>query len=117
MVCRTSCSIKLYDDFPTIESYKMQCGDNKDVLEEFITRVEKNSSEDSVRDKLSKFQKNTDNLQSKRKRILEKYLEGIVSQDLYEETDVGYERKLSDIKANITMLEQQMEDEGSIKDE
>ena len=49
--------------------------------------------------------------------MLEKYLEGIVSQDLYEETDVGYERKLSDIKANITMLEQQMEDEGSIKDE
>lgn len=57
LVYRSSCSIKLYDDFPTIESYKMQCGDNKDVLEEFITRVEKNSSEDSARDKLSKFQK------------------------------------------------------------
>ena len=66
---------------------------------------------------MSKFQKSADNLQSKRKRLLEKYLEGIVSKDLYEETDVGYERKLSDIKANITMLEQQMEDEGSIKDE
>ena len=117
LVYRSSCSIKLYDDFPTIESYKMQCGDNKDVLEEFITRVEKNSSEDSARDKLSKFQKSADNLQSKRKRLLEKYLEGIVSKDLYEETDVGYERKLSDIKANITMLEQQIEDEGSIKDE
>ena len=72
-------------------------------------------SEDSVRDKLSKFQKSADNLQSKRKRLLEKYLEGIVSQDIYEETDVGYERKLSDIKANIEMLEQQMEDEVSLK--
>ena len=29
-----------------IESYKMLCSDNKDVLEEFITRVEKTSSED-----------------------------------------------------------------------
>ena len=72
-------------------------------------------SEDSVRDKLSKFQKSADNLQSKRKRLLEKYLEGIVSQDIYEDTDVGYERKLSDIKANIEMLEQQMEDEVSLK--
>ena len=98
-----------------IESYKMLCADNKDVLEEFITRVEKTLSEDSVRDKLSKFQKSADNLQSKRKRLLEKYLEGIVSQDIYEDTDVGYERKLSDIKANIEMLEQQMEDEVSLK--
>ena len=46
---------------------------------------------------------------------MEKYLEGIVSQDIYEETDVGYERKLSDIRANIGMLEQQMEDEVSLK--
>jgi hypothetical protein len=98
-----------------IASYKMLCSDNKDVLEEFITRVEKTLSEDSARDKLMKFQKSADNLHSKRKILLEKYLEGIVSQDVYEETDVGYERKLSDINANITMLEQQLEDEVSLK--
>ena len=62
-----------------------------------------------------KYQKSADNLQTKRKALLEKYLEGIVSQDIYEETDVGYERKLSDIRANIEMLEQQMEDEVSLK--
>ena len=62
-----------------------------------------------------KYQKSADNLQSKRKTLLEKYLEGVVSQDIYEETDVGYERKLSDIRANIEMLEQQMEDEVSLK--
>jgi len=98
-----------------IESYKMLCSDNKDVLEEFITRVEKTLSEDTARDKLMKYQKSADNLQTKRKALLEKYLEGIVSQDIYEETDVGYERKLSDIRANIEMLEQQMEDEVSLK--
>jgi len=38
-----------------------------------------------------------------------------VAQDIYEETDVGYERKLSDIKANLEMLEQKMEDEVSLK--
>ena len=46
---------------------------------------------------------------------MEKYLGGVVSQDIYEETDVGYERKLSNIRANIEMLEQQMEDEVSLK--
>ena len=90
-----------------VESYKMLCSDNKDILEEFISRVEKTLSEDTARDKLMKYQKSADNLQSKRKTLLEKYLEGVVSQDIYEETDVGYERKLSNIRANIEMLEQQ----------
>lgn len=98
-----------------IESYKMLCADNKDVLDEFISRVEKTLSEDSVRDKVLKLQKNADNLQAKRKKLLENYLEGIVAQDIYEETDVGYEKKLSDIKANLAMLEQQMEDGVSLK--
>ena len=93
----------------------MLCADNKDVLEEFISRVEKTLSEDSIRDKLIKLQKSADNLQAKRKRLLENYLEGIVAQDIYEETDVGYERKLSDIKANLKILEQQMDDEFSLK--
>ena len=47
--------------------------------------------------------------------MLENYLEGIVAQDIYEETDVGYERKLSDIKANLKILEQQMDNEVSLK--
>ena len=98
-----------------VESYKMLCSDNKDILEEFISRVEKTLSEDTARDKLMKYQKSADNLQSKRKTLLEKYLEGVVSLDIYEETDVGYERKLSNIRANIEMLEQQMEDEVSLK--
>lgn len=98
-----------------IESYKMLCADNKDVLDEFISRVEKTLSEDSVRDKVLKLQKSADNLQAKRKKLLDNYLEGIVAQDIYEETDVGFERKLSDIKANLAMLEQQMEDEVSLK--
>lgn len=98
-----------------IESYKMLCADNKDVLDEFISRVEKTLSEDSVRDKVLKLQKSADNLQAKRKKLLDNYLEGIIAQDIYEETDVGYERKLSDIKANLAMLEQQMEDEVSLK--
>ena len=35
-----------------IESYRMLCTDHKDVLEEFIRRVEKTLSEDSIEDKI-----------------------------------------------------------------
>ena len=98
-----------------IESYKMLCAEDRGVLDEFIARVEKTLSEGSIKDKILKLQKSADNLQTKRKRLLENYLEGIVSQDIYEETDVGYERKLSGIKANLELLEQQAEDEVSLK--
>lgn len=44
----------------------MLCADNKDVLEEFMSRGEKTLSEDSVRDKLMKYQNSADNLQVKK---------------------------------------------------
>lgn len=47
--------------------------------------------------------------------MLENYLEGVVAKDIYEETDVGYEKKLSETKAQLSMLEQQYDNEGSLQ--
>lgn len=59
---------------------------------EFIKRVDKALSEDSVESKLVKA-KNTDtNLRSKRSILLEKYLDGSVAQDIYETTIVKMRR-------------------------
>ena len=41
-----------------VESYSIICSNNKDVLEEFINRIEKTLSADSVEDKLKKSYKN-----------------------------------------------------------
>ena len=65
-----------------IESYRKLCDNNNDVIDEFIKRVDKVLSEDSVESKLEKA-KNTDtNLRSKRSILLEKYLDGSVAKDL-----------------------------------
>lgn len=98
-----------------IESYRMLCTDHKDVLEEFIKRVEKTLSEDSIEDKIEKLNKNAYNIQYKRKKLLESYLEGVVAKDIYEETDMGYEKKLSEVNAQLGMLEQQYDNEGSLQ--
>ena len=47
--------------------------------------------------------------------MLENYLEGVVAKDIYEETDVGYEKKLFEAKAQLSMLEQQYDNEGSLQ--
>ena len=98
-----------------IESYRMLCMDHKDVLEEFIKRVEKTLLEDSIEDKIEKLNRSVYNIQYKRKKLLENYLEGVVAKDIYEETDMGYEKKLSEAKSQLSMLEQQYDNEGSLQ--
>ena len=93
----------------------MLCTDHKDVLEEFIKRVEKTLSEDSIEDKIEKLNKNAYNIQYKRKKLLENYLEGVVAKDIYEETDMGYEKKLCEVNAQLDMLEQQYDSEGNLQ--
>ncbi|CUX33384.1 recombinase family protein [Clostridium sp. C105KSO13] len=98
-----------------VESYRMLCVDNRDVLEEFLKRIERTLNENSLEDKIAKQQKSVDNIQAKRKMLLDKFLNGVVTQDIYEETDVGLERKLSNAKAQLKMLEGEIIDENSLQ--
>ncbi len=99
-----------------IESYKMLYTDNKDILDEFIQRIEKTLGETTVEEKLKKLTKDADSIQVKRKKLLDNYLSGIVVQDIYEESDVTFQKKLSEIKAQMKMLENQMEDNKNLKE-
>lgn len=49
--------------------------------------------------------------------MLENYLEGVVAKDIYEETDMGYEKKLSEAKSQLSMLEQQYDNEEAYKED
>ena len=51
----------------------------------------------------------------KKKEIIGELLEGVVAKDIYEETDMGYEKKLSEVNAQLGMLEQQYDNEGSLQ--
>ena len=98
-----------------VESYRMLCRDNKDVLEEFLKRTEKALGENSVEDQLNKLQKKIDNLSYKRKKLLDNYLSGIVEQDIYEETDVSLKTDLSNAKAKLEYFQQQADEESSLQ--
>jgi hypothetical protein len=98
-----------------VESYRMLCADNKDVLEEFIHRIEKTLNENTGKNELKKLQKNEDNIRVKRKKLLDSYLNGVIAQDIYEETDAGFEKKLSDIKERLGLLENQIADDNILQ--
>lgn len=93
-----------------IESYRMLCNDNKDVLEEFLKRTEKTLGENAVEDEINKLQKTIDRISVKRKSLLNSFLDGIIEQSIYEETDVGFQRDLSNAKAKLQYLSQQLKE-------
>ena len=98
-----------------VESYRMLCRDNKDVLEEFLKRTEKALGENSAKDQLNKLQKKIDNLSYKRTKLLDNYLSGIIEQDIYEETDVSLKTDLSNAKAKLEYFQQQADEESSLQ--
>ena len=98
-----------------IESYRMLCKDNRDVLDEFLRRVEKTLGENSIPEQITALDKNISKIQAKRKVLLDKYLKGIVSQDIYEETDIGLKKDFTNEKAKLEYLQQQVDDETSLQ--
>ncbi len=98
-----------------IESYPMLCKDNRDVLDEFLRRVEKTLGENSIPEQITALDKNISKIQAKRKVLLDKYLKGIVSQDIYEETDIGLKKDFTNEKAKLEYLQQQLDDETSLQ--
>lgn len=98
-----------------IESYRMLCKDNRDVLDEFLRRVEKTLGENSIPEQITVLDKNISKIQAKRKVLLDKYLKGIVSQDIYEETDIGLKKDFTNEKAKLEYLQQQLDDETSLQ--
>ena len=98
-----------------IESYRMLCKDNRDVLDEFLRRVEKTLGENSIPEQITALDKNISKIQAKRKVLLDKYLKGIVSQDIYEETDIGLKKDFTNEKAKLEYLQQQLDDKTSLQ--
>ena len=98
-----------------VESYRLLCDDNKDVLEEFLKRTEKALGENSIEDQLHKLKKSIDKVSLKRKKLLDNYLKGIIEQDIYEETDVELKTELTNARAKLEYLQQQSDEKSSLQ--
>ena len=97
-----------------IESYRNLSRDNKDILDEFIQRVEKTLSKDSVEAQLKKLNKEVDNIQTRRRKLVDKLLDEVITKEIYEESDMPLKRKLSTVRAQIEVVESQLDDKNNL---
>ena len=67
-----------------VESYKLLCGDNREVLDEFIERVETTLSESNIEKSIEKIDKEITAIENKKKKLLDMCLEDKIDQATYE---------------------------------
>ena len=86
-----------------IESYRLLCQNNKDVLDEFIARTEETLSGNNASKQLSKIEKDIAALEHKRAKLVDMRLEEIIDKETYEQ-------KYFDLSSQIDQLQRQRED-------
>lgn len=84
-------------------------------MEEFLRRVEKTLKEDDSQKMIHRLEKKINNIINKRKNLLDKYLSGIIAQDIYEETELSYEKELTQNRAKLNYYEKQSEEECNLR--
>lgn len=94
-----------------VESYKIITSDNKEILDEFLKRIEKNLSSDQFEKKLIKIDRQIQDIISKQKKLLNLRIDDEIDPEMYNE-------KLSELKEEEQkLLEQRSECQKQINGE
>lgn len=98
-----------------LESYRMMCNDNQDVLEEFLQRMEENLSSNTVYKEVSKIEREIEALETKRNNLIDMRLEETLDSKTYEEKYNDIIKKLDQRKKKKSYLKASQEEENDIK--
>ena len=98
-----------------VESYRLLCGDNRDVLDEFIERVETTLSESSIEKSIGKIDKEIESLDIKKKKLLDMRLEESIDKPTYEEKYNELEDRQKKLLSDRREYQEQFDNEKNLK--
>ena len=98
-----------------IESYRLLCGDNKDVLEEFIQRVEITLGESNIEKSIVKLDKEIESLVTKKKKLLDMRLDDQIDKVVYADKMEELEKKQKKLLDDRTEYQLQSDNEKTLK--
>ncbi|ETP71160.1 site-specific recombinase, DNA invertase Pin, partial [Lachnospiraceae bacterium JC7] len=88
-----------------IESYKLMTRGHKEVLDEFLQRVESNLSDNDVLKRIEKEKDKLKDMSCKLNNLLDMHLEGKIDFDTYEKKRESLQKDIEEKKAEISALE------------
>ena len=98
-----------------VESYKLLCGDNREVLEEFIERVEKTLSESSIEKNILDIDRELTGIESKKKKLLDMQLDDKIEMDAYVSKMEEFRERSEKLLAERDAFEEQRGSENTLK--
>ena len=98
-----------------IESYRLLCQNNKDVLDEFIARTEETLSDSNASKQLAKVEKDIAALDAKRAKLVDMRLEEIIDKDTYEQKYFDLSSQIEQIQKQRESLQESAETESTMK--
>jgi site-specific DNA recombinase len=98
-----------------LESYRIMCNNNQDVLEEFLQRMEENLSPDVIFNEVSKVEKEIERLEMRKKKLIDLRLEDNLDRNTYEERYNEILQKLDEKEQRKSYLRENLQEEKGIK--
>lgn len=98
-----------------VESYRILCDNNKDVLEEFLKRTDETLSSSSVSNKLLKVDRDIETIEKKKSKLVDMRLEDIIDSDTYESKFSSMTTKQEDLIKERIQLQETATNEKDIK--
>ena len=98
-----------------IESYRLLCQNNKDVLDEFIARTEETLSGSNASKQLAKVEKDIAALDAKRAKLVDMRLEEIIDKDTYEQKYLDLSSQIEQLQKQRESLQESAETESTMK--
>ena len=98
-----------------IESYRLLCQNNKDVLDEFIARTEETLSDSNASKQLAKVEKDIAALDAKRAKLVDMRLEEIIDKDTYEQKYFDLSSQIEQLQKQRESLQESAETESTMK--
>ena len=84
-------------------------------MEEFLRRIEATLGDSTIREEYNKADKEARMLSGKRKKLLEKYVDGGVNKEMYESLDEELQQKLSDVGFKVEYYRKLLGDRKNIQ--
>ena len=98
-----------------VESYRLLCQNNKDVLDEFIARTEETLSENNAGKQLVKIEKDIRTLEAKRAKLVDMRLEEVLDKETYESKYLDLTGQIEQLQAQHRDLQEAAETENTMK--
>ena len=98
-----------------VESYRLLCQNNKDVLDEFISRTEEALSAGNAGKQLAKTEKDIKALEAKRAKLVDMHLDEIIDKATYEAKYLTLSEQIEQLKDTRRGLEEASETESTMK--